>query len=526
MLTPSGSPGPVDVTATIPREGGLLGKASHSDTALLDLVEDALLAPSALSLFELESGTTSAQGGSGHFHLLPPQSGLKATYSSRTVSLPPLGPGVAEVTLADLCLSHRKQGAAAAVTVSGLAKLVLKVADKVEVADSVTAAVSLLDSSGLSLPASALPHITLQLSSDLDLVMVGAQTATSFPVKGSRLGLASLTATASYSGRTVTSAPSAVTVYPPLALSPPNISLIIGATFQFLASGGPADCTVVWSVEDLDIAGSSSEGVVTAASLGSTTVTARAVGREGEVYSSDTVTVAVRSLSALRLKAPTRRVLQGALVPLTLYGQDDAMSVYSYASASPLLNMDWSVAGAGTVKDLESPLAPTGHLLVSDNSGVVVFRAAALGKTTVSCTVSISQELGRAGQHQLDRDRALTATASITVVDRLELLNVQPAVRAGGVLLAPDSSYQLRVNKAAVFATSSKIITVTKGGLVKAGGALGSAVVTASYREGEREEEVALSVEVREVAYLLARGGGQGWQGEGLETLPRGTNTG
>ena len=47
---------------------------------------------------------------------------------------------------------------------------------------------------------------------------------------------------------------------------------------------------------------------------------------------------------------PTQRVLQGSLVPLHLYGQDGDMTVYSYGSASPLLNIDSSVASAGAAR--------------------------------------------------------------------------------------------------------------------------------------------------------------------------------
>jgi hypothetical protein len=36
---------------------------------------------------------------------------------------------------------------------------------------------------------------------------------------------------------------------------------------------------------------------------------------------------------------PTQRVLQGSLVPPHLYGQVGDMTVYSYGSASPLLNI-------------------------------------------------------------------------------------------------------------------------------------------------------------------------------------------
>lgn len=59
-----------------------------------------------------------------------------------------------------------------------------------------------------------------------------------------------------------------------------------------------------------------------------------------------------------------------------------------------------------------------------------------------------------------------------------------------------------------------------------AGKVLGSAVVHAVYLEADREEEVALTVEVQEVAYLATAGSSLGWAGPGLETLPRGAATG
>ena len=41
-----GKTGEIDVTATIAREGGILGKSSHSGACQLVLVDDATLAPS------------------------------------------------------------------------------------------------------------------------------------------------------------------------------------------------------------------------------------------------------------------------------------------------------------------------------------------------------------------------------------------------------------------------------------------------------------------------------------------------
>jgi hypothetical protein len=42
----------------------------------------------------------------------------------------------------------------------------------------------------------------------------------------------------------VKSVPAPVQVFPPLRIEPRNITLLIGAAFQVLTSGGPADATV------------------------------------------------------------------------------------------------------------------------------------------------------------------------------------------------------------------------------------------------------------------------------------------
>ena len=41
--------------------------------------------------------------------------------------------------------------------------------------------------------------------------------------------------------------------------------------------------SVVWKIGDLDIASSNQEGIVTASTLGSTRLTAKAVSRDGQV---------------------------------------------------------------------------------------------------------------------------------------------------------------------------------------------------------------------------------------------------
>ena len=86
---------------------------------------------------------------------------------------------------------------------------------------------------------------------------------------------------------------------------------------------------------------------------------------------------------------------------------------------------------------------------MSDNSGVVVFSPKVPGKFTLTATVSITSRLEESGQVQLERDRSIMVSTTITVMDKFKIINIQhkESVTSRDLLLAPDSSYQLQNNK-------------------------------------------------------------------------------
>jgi len=312
-------------------------------------VEDALVSPSSLHLFVLEAGSAGASQGSGYFTVVTEEESgaavVTAGYSSSnsSLSVSPVTTGRASLRLVDLCLSARTE-ARLQVSVAGVDRLILEVDDKVQLGEAITATVKMMDGTGRSLPLSALDHVEVGVTSDLGLVDLQAGEGAVFSVKGNSLGQVQLTASVSYSGRQISSLAKPLTVFPPVELEPRNISLVIGAAFQFTTSGGPADCSLQFSVGEPGLASTNQEGLVTALALGSTALTVTAVDSEGKVYSRDTVTVNVRVLTALQIVSPSSTVLAGTRLPLYLFGQDQDMNVYSYGSALPLLNIDWSVS--------------------------------------------------------------------------------------------------------------------------------------------------------------------------------------
>ena len=76
------------------------------------------------------------------------------------------------------------------------------------------------------------------------------------------------------------------------------------------------------------------------------------------------------------------------------------MNVYSYGSAMPLLNIDWSwlktILGVTSASSWFRP-------------GV---RGTAIGKTTITATVSISSKIEGREQYQVDRDKTITISTS------------------------------------------------------------------------------------------------------------------
>ena len=93
----------------------------------MDLVLDARLEPATLALFELEVGRAEARGGSGYFAVLELAGRVAASLEAGAVVVTPVAPGPASVAMADLCLRPSGPGATVAITVSGLATLVLEV---------------------------------------------------------------------------------------------------------------------------------------------------------------------------------------------------------------------------------------------------------------------------------------------------------------------------------------------------------------------------------------------------------------
>jgi len=379
-----------------------------------------------------------------------------------------------------------------------------------------------------------LQYISLTLKPQTDIVSLKDSTETLTPlVTGAKLGQTTIVATATYHGIQVSSAPSPVQVFPPLKIDPRNITLIIGAAFQVLTTGGPTDATIQYFLSNTEIGEVSSDGLVAGLTLGSCKLVGRAVGRSrsGEVveYSRDEVHVHVVALSALRLVAPTKKIVVGGALPIYLLGQDDNIDGYSFGSALPNLEITWTAKGSVESQSLVSSWTSTGFSLDTTNTGIAVFKGLTAGKAIINVRVKITKSLG-GSQYQLLQDRELSASIEISVVDRFQAKI--PEMFGNHLLMTPGSTLQLHTNRdgRAVFSSACDVqsqgLTVNKRGLVTAGSGPAQAVVRGTIQEdGGVSQETSWVVEVGAVHYILMQSVNSAWSLDPLRStthLPKG----
>ena len=188
----------------------------------------------------------------------------------------------------DLCLPSKSENAdkksKALVNVIGVHKVDLKVVDQIQVGTVVTAEIELWDQFNQIIDVSSISENHLKISvlaaKKQIAIVENSGKRLEVKVKGADLGHTTLTASAIYGNRKVDSAAMPLHVFPALELDPKNVTLIIGAKFQVQVLGGPgqADSTIEFSIGNGRIANLDSTGLIDAKTLGSTKVTAKAIG--------------------------------------------------------------------------------------------------------------------------------------------------------------------------------------------------------------------------------------------------------
>ncbi|KAI1892348.1 hypothetical protein AGOR_G00132440 [Albula goreensis] len=249
-----------------------------SATLELLLVEDVRVSPQALTLYNHPDvrADLALKEGSGYFFVNASAGGITDLVyqeSQGSAEVRPLQPGLVQVMVHDLCLAFPAP-ATAAVRVSDIAEVYIRVVDKVEIGKSVKAYVRVLDDNKQPFLAKYFPLMQLKLKAVSAIVSLShlaesseADTAT-FLVRGMTVGQTTLSAVVlDKSGRKIMSAPQQIEVFPPFKLLPRRLCVIVGAMMQITSEGGPPQSNIIFSIGNDNIATVNSIGHVRALPL-------------------------------------------------------------------------------------------------------------------------------------------------------------------------------------------------------------------------------------------------------------------
>lgn len=187
---------------------------------------------------------------------------INATYNEidKSIEIKPLQQGKCKIILRDLCVST-KRDTIINIEITGIGKIDVISEDKIPVNGEKILTVSLHDHVGKILSAEIVKLVKLSLlpmASDILQVTPIESTSSEvkdsrlqFKITGKRVGHAEVVFSAEGGGDrklgSIFSSPKIITVFPPLKLSPKEITILMGNTFKVIATDGPSDADVVFS---------------------------------------------------------------------------------------------------------------------------------------------------------------------------------------------------------------------------------------------------------------------------------------
>ncbi|CAI9723077.1 Hypothetical predicted protein [Octopus vulgaris] len=507
----------------IPLHSRLRGLISQS--LELNLVEGPFITPDSLSIFNHPSNKAylKINKGSGYFHVESVPTSfvdVRLINHNNTIQVIPKLDGMTQVKVHDLCLdlSHPPSTMA---QVSGVGYIHLYVIDKVELGKDIIAKVNILDINGKPLSAKFYHLMNVTLSTESDILSVqpafddkGDSTEAQYLVKGLHIGHTTLTCSAVMkSGERIFSKTKPIEVFPPLRLRPRTLTLIIGAVYQILATGGPrTQGSVEFSMENSAKASISNIGLVEALELGSTKLVGQAVGlhpdsNEPVIYSEDSIDVYVLKLSGVKIHSPLTQLKIGTRMPLFAVGITDNVTPFSFGSAIPPLSFSWTVSNS-KVATLQSVYHKTG--LNSPRESNFATHLVATGPGIITVQLRVKPTLK--GKNQIVLDKEFRDELQIEVFDGLTLIS--PSMVDGYILVTANTEMQLKTNRdnsvRLLYKTSSRPgekaaeVTVRENGILSTGSKTGQITLMISAVEDFGiNQTMVFNVIVKPVSFLM-----------------------
>lgn len=299
----------------------------------------------------------------------------------------------------------------------------------------------------------------------------------------------------------IRSEPILIQVFPPLKLTPKNLTTLIGTIYQVTVTGGPKDAEIEFSVGNNEICSINSDGIVEGKSIGQTRIIARAIGFNSKgnriVYSQDYADIYVTNLEEVKIVIPTMRIKVGATIPIWAFGIPDNLTPLIIGSMKSPLSFSW-MSSDNSLMSLHNMYEGTGINMRYQNEVSLRAKANAPGSVTIYLNVTAHCYNSIGG---CSADRIYSAFVKIEIFEELKLYyNDNNESESAVILMAPNSIFKLQTNRDKYGVTSfkiltsgshsvdtedsnaltqaSKMITVDKNGVVKSGENYGRTVIS------------------------------------------------
>uniref|UniRef100_A0A8C4M8E5 Nucleoporin 210 n=1 Tax=Equus asinus asinus TaxID=83772 RepID=A0A8C4M8E5_EQUAS len=489
----------------------------------LILVEDVRVSPEEVTIYNHPDVQAELyiREGSGYFFLNTSTADIVqvAYQEARGIAtVRPLLPGTSTIMIHDLCLAFPAP-AKAAVYVSDIQELYVRVVDKVEIGKTVKAYVRVLDFHKQPFLAKYFAFMDLKLRAASQIVTLVALDETldhytaAFRVHGVAIGQTSLTATVTdKAGQRINSAPQQIEVFPPFRLIPRKVTLIIGAMMQITSEGGPQpQSNILFSISNESVAEVSGAGLVRGLAVGNGTVSGIVQAVDAEtgklvIVSQDLVEVEVLLLQAVRIRAPITRMRTGTQMPVYVTGITNNQNPFSFGNAVPGLTFHWSVTKRD-ILDIRGRHHEASLRLPSQYNFAMNVHGRVKGRTGLRVVVKALDPA--AGQlHGLARE--LSDEIQVQVYEKLLLLN--PEIEAEQILMSPNSFLRLQTNRDGAATLSYRVLDgpekvalvhIDEKGFLVSGSAIGTSTIEVTAQEPfGANQTIIVAVKVSPVSYL------------------------
>uniref|UniRef100_A0A8C4M890 Nucleoporin 210 n=1 Tax=Equus asinus asinus TaxID=83772 RepID=A0A8C4M890_EQUAS len=486
----------------------------------LILVEDVRVSPEEVTIYNHPDVQAELyiREGSGYFFLNTSTADIVqvAYQEARGIAtVRPLLPGTSTIMIHDLCLAFPAP-AKAAVYVSDIQELYVRVVDKVEIGKTVKAYVRVLDFHKQPFLAKYFAFMDLKLRAASQIVTLTLDHYTAaFRVHGVAIGQTSLTATVTdKAGQRINSAPQQIEVFPPFRLIPRKVTLIIGAMMQITSEGGPQpQSNILFSISNESVAEVSGAGLVRGLAVGNGTVSGIVQAVDAEtgklvIVSQDLVEVEVLLLQAVRIRAPITRMRTGTQMPVYVTGITNNQNPFSFGNAVPGLTFHWSVTKRD-ILDIRGRHHEASLRLPSQYNFAMNVHGRVKGRTGLRVVVKALDPA--AGQlHGLARE--LSDEIQVQVYEKLLLLN--PEIEAEQILMSPNSFLRLQTNRYVDGAATLSyrvldgpekvaLVHIDEKGFLVSGSAIGTSTIEVTAQEPfGANQTIIVAVKVSPVSYL------------------------